>query len=80
MTNFDAPIDRRGTHCVKWDSMEGLYGVSPDDGIAMWGADMDFVAPDCIQKAIQDMKADEERIAAKSKWRKFVKMEEITNS
>ncbi|SHH04284.1 cystathione beta-lyase [Cognatiyoonia sediminum] len=56
MTNFDTPIDRRGTHCVKWDSMEGLYGVSPDDGIAMWVADMDFVAPDCIQRAIQDMK------------------------
>ena len=56
MTNFDTPIDRRDTHCVKWDSMEGLYGVSPDDGIAMWVADMDFVAPDCIQKAIQDMK------------------------
>ncbi len=54
--NFDTPIDRRGTHCVKWDSMEALYGVSPDDGIAMWVADMEFPAPDCIQRAVQDMK------------------------
>lgn len=54
--SFDDPIDRRGTHCVKWDSMEALYGVSPDDGIAMWVADMEFRAPDCIQRAIQDMK------------------------
>lgn len=54
--NFDTPIDRRGTHCVKWDSMEALYGVSPDDGIAMWVADMEFAAPDCIQQAVQDMK------------------------
>ena len=40
--SFDDMIDRRGTHCVKWDGMEGLYGVSPDEGIAMWVADMDF--------------------------------------
>lgn len=54
--SFDTPIDRRNTHCVKWDAMEALYGVSPDDGIAMWVADMEFAAPDCIQRAIQDMK------------------------
>ena len=40
--SFDTPIDRRGTHCVKWDKMEALYGVSPNDGIAMWVADMEF--------------------------------------
>ena len=54
--SFDEPIDRRSTHCVKWDSMEALYGVSPNDGIAMWVADMEFRAPECIQRAIQDMK------------------------
>ena len=54
--SFDTPIDRRNTHCVKWDSMESLYGVSPSDGIAMWVADMEFRAPECIQRAIQDMK------------------------
>jgi hypothetical protein len=30
--SFDEIIDRRGTHCVKWDMMETLYGVSPDEG------------------------------------------------
>lgn len=52
---FDTAPDRRNTHCVKWDAMEKLYGVSPDDGIAMWVADMEWKAPDCIQKAVQDM-------------------------
>ncbi|MEQ6249091.1 MalY/PatB family protein [Sulfitobacter sp. HNIBRBA3233] len=53
--SFDTMIDRRGTHCAKWDAMETLYGVSPDTGIAMWVADMDFKAPDVIQKALRDM-------------------------
>ncbi|MCH1386046.1 MAG: aminotransferase, partial [Rhodobacteraceae bacterium] len=39
--NFDERIERRGTHSVKWDMMESLYGVPQDDGIAMWVADMD---------------------------------------
>jgi cystathionine beta-lyase len=53
--SFDEIIDRRGSHCVKWDMMESLYGVSPDDGIAMWVADMDFAAPDCVKAALRDM-------------------------
>lgn len=52
---FDQTPDRRNTHCVKWDSMESIYGVSPDDGIPMWVADMEFAAAPCIQKAVQDM-------------------------
>ena len=51
--NFDTKIDRRGTHCSKWDTMEPLFGVSPDDGIAMWVADMDFPAAPVIQDAVQ---------------------------
>ncbi len=51
--NFDEPIDRRDTHSVKWDACEALYGVSPDDGIAMWVADMDFKPP----QAVNDMLA-----------------------
>ncbi|MBI1418667.1 MAG: putative C-S lyase [Limimaricola sp.] len=54
--NFDTLIDRRGTHCAKWDMMEKYYGVSPEDGIAMWVADMDFAAPDCVQDAVQGMR------------------------
>lgn len=53
--SFDEIIDRRGTHCVKWDMMEQLYGVSPSDGIAMWVADMEFRPPQCIQDALQGM-------------------------
>lgn len=53
--SFDDIIDRRGTHCVKWDGMEGLYGVSPEEGIAMWVADMDFRPPQVVQDALQNM-------------------------
>ena len=53
--SFDEIIDRRGTHCVKWDGMEGLYGVSPEEGIAMWVADMDFRPPQVVQDALQNM-------------------------
>ena len=52
---FDTPPDRRNTHCVKWDAMEAIYGVSPDDGLSMWVADMEFSAAPPIQKAVQDM-------------------------
>ncbi|MEC9432589.1 MAG: MalY/PatB family protein [Pseudomonadota bacterium] len=51
--DFDARIDRRGTHSSKWDKMEALYGVSPVDGIPMWVADMDFAAPPAVQAALR---------------------------
>ncbi len=53
--DFDTPIPRLGTHSVKWDSMEAFYGVSPQEGIAMWVADMDFRPPTCVQTALQGM-------------------------
>jgi cystathionine beta-lyase len=53
--NFDHIIDRRGTHSTKWDMMEKLYGVSPDTGIAMWVADMDFRPPQAVQDALQQV-------------------------
>ena len=53
--NFDEIIDRRGTHCAKWDNMEPIYGVPADTGIAMWVADMDFRPPAVVQSALQDM-------------------------
>ena len=53
--NFDEVIDRRGTHSAKWDMMETIYGVSPDDGLAMWVADMDFRPPACVQRAVEGM-------------------------
>lgn len=55
--DFDRIIDRFGTHSVKWDMMEALYGVAPDDGIAMWVADMDFPPPAAVQEAVEKMAA-----------------------
>ncbi len=53
--NFDERIDRRDSNSAKWDLMEQLYGVPKDTGIAMWVADMDFRAPDCVQEALRRM-------------------------
>ena len=55
--NFDEIIDRRGTHSAKWDKMQPLFGVSPNDGISMWVADMDFRPPACVQRALEAMTA-----------------------
>ena len=55
--NFDEEIDRRGTHCSKWDMMEPIYGVPAASGIAMWVADMDFRPPACVQAALESMAA-----------------------
>lgn len=53
--SFDTPINRRGTHSVKWDMMEQIYGVDAEDGIAMWVADMEFQPPACVQNAVKGM-------------------------
>ena len=53
--NFDEIIDRRGTHSVKWDMMDKLYGVPADTGLSMWVADMDFRPAECIQRALKGM-------------------------
>ena len=53
--DFDEIIDRRGTHSDKWDMMQAKYGISPQDGIAMWVADMDFRPPDCVTEALNGM-------------------------
>ncbi|MGE4299932.1 MAG: MalY/PatB family protein [Desulfovibrionaceae bacterium] len=49
--DFDTVIDRRGTHCEKWDTMEARYGVSPVDGLSMWVADMEFRSPQEVNEA-----------------------------
>ncbi len=50
--SFDEIIDRFGTHSVKWDAMEAIYGVPANDGISMWVADMDFRPPKCVSDAV----------------------------
>jgi len=51
--DFDEIIDRHGTNCTKWDDMQAACGVSPDDGLAMWIADMDFRPPHSVQQAVE---------------------------
>ena len=55
--SFDETINRLGTHSVKWDMMERLYGVPAGKGLAMWVADMDFRPPACVQDAVEKMAA-----------------------
>ncbi|WP_170373290.1 MalY/PatB family protein [Ruegeria arenilitoris] len=50
---FNDLIDRRGTFSSKWDKMEKLYGVSPEDGLAMWTADSDYATAPCVIKAVR---------------------------
>ena len=45
--NFDEPVERRGTNCVKWDES------SDPEMIPMWVADMDFRVAPAIQEALQ---------------------------
>jgi cystathionine beta-lyase len=55
--SFDTPVNRLGTHCVKWDMMQAFYGVSPTEGLAMWVADMEFAPPAAVQAALEKMTA-----------------------
>ena len=74
--DFDEIIDRRGTHSSKWDTMEELYGVSPDNGLSMWVADMDFRAPEVIQRKLRSINShgiygyygDQEEYKNSIKW------------
>jgi cysteine-S-conjugate beta-lyase len=54
---FDTPILRAGSHCSKWDMMPSLYGLQPDEGLAMWVADMEFRPPQAVQRALEAMLA-----------------------
>ena len=42
---FDTPVDRRGTHSLKWDVR--------DNELPMWVADMDFKTAPAIIEALQ---------------------------
>jgi cystathionine beta-lyase len=52
MWNFDEPVRREGTNCIKYDLREVTFGLK--DVIPMWVADMDFNTPDFIVKSLQD--------------------------
>jgi cystathionine beta-lyase len=44
--DFNTPLVRRGSNCMKWDSL-------PDGVIPLWVADMDFPVAPAIQRAVQ---------------------------
>ncbi|MGQ9686446.1 MAG: MalY/PatB family protein, partial [Thiobacillaceae bacterium] len=48
--DFDTPIDRSGTHSVKYALRRAKFGR--DDVLPLWVADMDFAAPDCVRTAL----------------------------
>ena len=52
---FDKIHNRIGTNSDKWDSLKSLYGLSPDEAIPMWVADMDFQAPEAVNIAMREM-------------------------
>ena len=45
-------VDRVGTDCSKWDSMDARFG--DNDLMALWVADMDFMAAECVRKAARE--------------------------
>ncbi|MGF1658475.1 MAG: MalY/PatB family protein [Rubrimonas sp.] len=50
--DFDAAVERRGTHSKKWDQIAAATGVAAADGIPMWIADMDFPAPPPVRASL----------------------------
>lgn len=52
MWNFDEPVAREGSNCIKYDLREETFGTK--NVIPMWVADMDFNTPDFIVNALQE--------------------------
>lgn len=46
MYDFDEEINRKGTHCVKWDMLDEFY--NDKDLLSMWVADSDFKTPPAV--------------------------------
>lgn len=51
--DFDTPVHRRGTGCMKWDGMAAPFGR--DDLLPFWVADMDFRSAPEIVEALREM-------------------------
>ena len=51
--DFDMPVARRGTNCIKYDFYE-KFGAR-EDCIPLWVADMDFLTAPCIREALGRM-------------------------
>lgn len=53
MYDFDTPISRAGTHCLKWDTADARFGGH--DLLPMWIADMDFETAPQIYARVREM-------------------------
>lgn len=52
--DFDQPINRYHTDCIKWDRLPAVFGPDlPEDTLALWIADMDFAVAPPIVEAMQ---------------------------
>lgn len=50
--NFDETFDRVATRSSKWTALESAFGLSGDDLLPMWVADMDFRPPAFLTQAV----------------------------
>jgi cystathionine beta-lyase len=50
--DFDREINREGTHSVKYDGRQAMFGKA--DVIPAWVADMDFAAPPAVSRALAE--------------------------
>ena len=50
--DFDREINREGTHSVKYDGRQAMFGKA--DVIPAWVADMDFAAPPAVTQALTE--------------------------
>ncbi len=53
--DFDAPLNRWGTNCEKWDGLKDRFGDS--DLLPLWVADMDFPSPEPVVRALRERAA-----------------------
>ncbi len=55
MPDFNVIVNRKNTSSIKWDYLEQYFGQ--EDALPMWVADMDFLAPPEVSKAIMERAA-----------------------
>ncbi len=53
--DFDHEINREGSHSIKYDERQNMFGNS--DVIPVWVADMDFAAPSAVTRALAERAA-----------------------
>ncbi|MDD3652605.1 MAG: PatB family C-S lyase [Desulfotomaculaceae bacterium] len=50
--DFDAPYSRRGSYSVKHDGLAEKFGLTGEEWLPLWVADMDFPSPQVVKDAI----------------------------